>query len=78
MILGDKVERIFREVLVTPGLGLIIWAFATTIAMRTVTVLGGVIGGVAGVERAEFLTNLWGTQTGVLDLGGGSIEGEGG
>lgn len=68
MTSGNRVERIFREVLVTPEQGQRVWAFPTTIAMRTVTAVGVAIGGVDGVER---------TQTGMV-LGGGSIEGEGG
>lgn len=64
----DRVGRIFREVSVTPGQGQKVWVFPNTIAMLTVTVVGGAIGGVGGVERP---------QTGMV-RGGGSVEGEGG
>lgn len=65
---GDRVERIFREVSVTPGQGQKVWVFPNTIAMLIVTVVGGAIGGEGGVERP---------QTGMV-RGGGPIEGEGG
>lgn len=65
---GDRVGRIFREVSVTPEQGQKVWVFSNTIAVLTVTVVGGAIGGMDGVERP---------QTGMV-RGRGPIEGEGG